>query len=72
MVPPNGKTVHGHINTGDEMQAWFYMSRLSERRAPPRPNSTPRPGAAAIAEGVIQATVAGRPMTAKSNGKRGK
>jgi mannose-6-phosphate isomerase-like protein (cupin superfamily) len=60
MVPPNGKTVHGHINTGDEMQAWFYMSRLSER-APPPP-ATPRPEAAAIAAAVERATVAGRPL----------
>lgn len=72
MVPPTGKTVHAHINTGEEMQAWFYMSRLSERQAPPRPNATPRPEAAAIADAVVKATVAGRPMAAKPDGRRGK
>jgi len=61
MVPPNGKTVHAAINNSDQMQAWFYMSRLSERAPPPRPGP-PRPEAAAIARSVIDATVAGRPM----------
>jgi hypothetical protein len=72
MVPPNGKTVHAAINDSDEMQAWFYMSRLSDHAQEPRPGAPPRPGAAAIAQSVIDATVAGRPMAAKADTKRGK
>ena len=72
MVPPNGQTVHAAINASDETQAWFYMSRLSERQPPPRAGAAPRPGAAAIAEAVVQATVAGRPMPVKADGRRAK
>lgn len=72
MVPPNGQTVHAAINAGDETQAWFYMSRLSEHQPPPRPGAAPRPEAAAIAEAVVQATVAGRPMAAKPDSRRGR
>jgi mannose-6-phosphate isomerase-like protein (cupin superfamily) len=60
MVPPNGRTVHAAINNSEDMQAWFYFSRLSA--APPPPRATPIPGAAAIAEGVAKATVPGRPL----------
>jgi hypothetical protein len=60
MVPPNGRTVHAAINNSDETQAWFYMSRLADQ--PPPPPATPRPGAAAIAEAVVKATIPGRPL----------
>jgi hypothetical protein len=72
MVPPNGKTVHAAINDSDEMGAWFYMSRLTDHRPPPRPGAPPLPGAEAIAAAVVQATVAGRPLAAKPDAKRGK
>jgi hypothetical protein len=62
MVPPNGRTVHAAINNSDEMQAWFYYSRLQPTAAPRDPSRPPRPEAAAIAEGVVRATVAGRPI----------
>ncbi|MDB5454675.1 MAG: hypothetical protein JWP92_260 [Caulobacter sp.] len=64
MAPPNGKSVHAAINLSDSQQAWFYMGRLSTsaQPRPPNPNQTPRPGAAAIAEGLANATIAGRPL----------
>jgi mannose-6-phosphate isomerase-like protein (cupin superfamily) len=62
MVPPNGRTVHAAINNSEDMQAWFYFSRLSAAPPPPRPQ--PIAGAAAVAEGVALATVAGRPLSA--------
>lgn len=65
MVPPNGRTVHAAINNSDQMEAWFYFSRLSAAPPQPRPGAPPRPGAAAIAEGVVRATIAGRPLDSK-------
>lgn len=62
MAPPNGQTVHAAINTSNETQAWFYYSRLQPAATPRDPNRPPRPEAAAIAEGVRRATVAGRPL----------
>ena len=65
MVPPNCRTVHSAINNSEETQAWFYFSRLSASPPQRPPGAPPRPGAAAIAEGVLRSTIAGRPLEPK-------
>jgi len=69
LAPPNGQTVHAAINNSNQMQAWFYYSRLAP---PPVPGAAPapsRPQNPAIVEGVKRATIAGRPLSSLNESK---
>ena len=58
VVPPNGQTVHAAINTSNDIQAWFYFSRLQLT-----PMTEPaRPASPVIAEALERSTIAGRPL----------
>jgi mannose-6-phosphate isomerase-like protein (cupin superfamily) len=58
VAPPNAQTVHAAINTSDEIQAWFYYSRLQ----PGPPERPAMPGNAVIAEALERSNVPGRPL----------
>jgi hypothetical protein len=71
VAPPNGQTVHAAINIGDETQAWFYFARLQPNAPPPGATPPPpRPVNPAIAEALLRATIAGRPLSPAERTKR--
>lgn len=74
LAPPNGQTVHAAINISDSVQSWLYFARLNPN-APPRvvpppaaPGAAPaagrggRGGNPAVAESLVRATLAGKPL----------
>ncbi|RAK60571.1 hypothetical protein DJ021_12530 [Phenylobacterium hankyongense] len=72
MAPPNGKSVHAAINLSHDVQSWFYMGRLAPFAQPRPANAPPRPGSEAIAEGLRNATIAGRPLPSEGKGRTGR